>query len=286
VRAHVLQFYHPLDFWPLSPYPQCFPTPLHSSHAAHSRSLCPRVIAVHLPSCPKASWLETKYERGYVANKGTQQLPIEFINEHWYILYETKKGFVTRADDKQGRINELGLGSLPKEKKPQISILTEEAPTPSGFKEKDVKVTTGGLHHILTTQGINPLIEEKLPTFMQGIKKHICQGGEVTVDIPPAGAIHATTTMNLPQVNIINDGSRGSLKGDPLNIFDGTRSKAETFKDEFSIYWKINRNNASMKESLTRILMALSFIKGEKVKNWVRGQMVLSTGKQWHQEGD
>jgi hypothetical protein len=41
-----------------------------------------------------------------------------------------------------------------------------------------------------------------------------------------------------------------------------------------------------MKESLTRILMALSFIKGEKVKNWVRGQMVLSTGKQWHQEGD
>ena len=109
---------------------------------------------------------------------------------------------------------------------------------------------------------------------MQGIKKHICQGGEVPVNIPPAGAIYTTTTINLPQVNIISNRFRGSLKGDPLNIFDGTRSKAKTFKNEFSIYWKINRNNAFIKEPLIRILMALSFIKGKKVNNWVKGQMV------------
>jgi hypothetical protein len=79
----------------------------------------------------------------------------------------------------------------------------------------------------------------------------------------------------MPHVNIISNGSRGSLKGESPNVFNGTRSKAETFKDEFFIYWKINRANASMKKPLIRILMALSFIKEDKVKNWVRGQMIM-----------
>jgi hypothetical protein len=66
----------------------------------------------------QACWLETKYKRGYVANKGARQLPVEFINKHWYILHDTKKGFTTNANNKQGRINELELGSLPREKNP------------------------------------------------------------------------------------------------------------------------------------------------------------------------
>jgi hypothetical protein len=160
----------------------------------------------------------------------------------------------------------LGLGSLPK-KKPQQVTPIEETPVASTSKGKEVKIITGGLHHVLTTQETNPLTQEEPPHIMQDIEEHINQGGEVPMDIPPVGAIHTTQTTNMPSVNVISNGSRGSLKGDPPSVFDRTRSKAETFRDEFIIYWKINRANASMKEPLTQILMALSFIKGEKVKN-------------------
>jgi hypothetical protein len=199
----------------------------------------------------QARWLETKDKRGYMANRGTRQLPVEFINEHWYILHEGREGFVINTNNKQGRINKLGLGSLPKQKKPQMVILTGETPSTSTSKGKEVKVITRGLHHVVTTQGTNPLTEEKPPHIMQGIEEHVKQRGEVPINVPPTGAIYATMTTNMPLVNVISDRSRGSLKEDPPSVFDGTRSKAKTFRDEFVIYWKINKNNASMKEPLT-----------------------------------
>jgi hypothetical protein len=30
----------------------------------------------------QAHWLETRSEKGYIANRGIRQLPVEFINKH------------------------------------------------------------------------------------------------------------------------------------------------------------------------------------------------------------
>ncbi len=105
---------------------------------------------------------------------------------------------------------------------------------------------------------------------MTGIKQNISLGEEVPLNYPPAGAINATTDDTQTPTN---EGGRGSLKGSPPKEFDRTRSKSETFRDDFSIYQRINQKNQVMKEPYSRVLMAMSFMKGPKVQDWVRAQM-------------
>jgi len=63
------------------------------------------------------------------------------------------------------------------------------------------------------------------------------------------------------------------LKGSPPKEFDGTRFKLETFGNNFSIYQRINQKNQVIKEPYSRVLMAMSFMKGPKIQDWVRAQM-------------
>ena len=105
---------------------------------------------------------------------------------------------------------------------------------------------------------------------MAGIEQNVNLEEEVPLSYPPAGAINATTDEAQTPTN---EGGRGSLKGSPPKEFDGTRSKSETFRDDFSIYQRINRKNQVMKEPYSRVLMAMSFMKGPKVQDWVRAQM-------------
>ena len=76
-------------------------------------------------------------------------------------------------------------------------------------------------------------------------------------------------------VTTIERSTQGSLKGNPPKVFDGTRADSENFVQDFKIYWKINRRNAIMDEPYSRIVTALSYIKGEKVKDWVTTQLDL-----------
>jgi len=69
------------------------------------------------------------------------------------------------------------------------------------------------------------------------------------------------------------------LKGSPPKEFDGTRSKLETFGDNFSIYQRINQKNQVIKEPYSRVLMAMFFIKGPKIQDWVRAQMKVLDNK-------
>jgi hypothetical protein len=59
------------------------------------------------------------------------------------------------------------------------------------------------------------------------------------------------------------------LKGGTPSKFDGDRKDSQRFLDEFTYYWKANQHNAAMKEPYTRVMMAISYMKGEKVRNWV-----------------
>jgi hypothetical protein len=114
---------------------------------------------------------------------------------------------------------------------------------------------------------------------METIEHTIESGGTIPLDMTPAGAvlpkINTTTTEATPQQDI----GKGSLKGAPPDEFDGTRTNSETFVDAFLIYWKINRNNQVMKEPYSRVLMALSFMKGTKIRDWVKSQMAILDDK-------
>jgi len=107
---------------------------------------------------------------------------------------------------------------------------------------------------------------------MMSIEQGVAHGEEIPLNYPPAGAINATTDEPCT-TEMGNEGGQGSLKGSPPKEFDGTRSKLETFGDDFSIYQRINQKNQVMKEPYSRVLMAMSFMKGPKIQDWVRAQM-------------
>jgi hypothetical protein len=97
--------------------------------------------------------------------------------------------------------------------------------------------------------------------------------GQVPVDIPPFSAY--TTSMRTNYTNANNEKSGNSLKGSKPKDFDGLCKEWENFWDDFETHWKINRKNNTMKERYSQVLMATSFMKGEKVRDWVRAQRKL-----------
>jgi len=212
-------------------------------------------------------WIQSRddQESGYVIDnpRTTQQIPVEFINDRWYQLQQQRAGYCTRNQLRLARVNKLRLGSLPIVSDNLEPMTSPVQPGPS------TEVITAGLHHIVTTQGTNPLIEEGPPSIMTSIEQNIAQGGEIPLSYPPVAAVNATDEAQ----SSTNEGGQGSLKGSPPKEFDGTRSKSETFGDDFSIYQRINGKNQVMKESYSRALMAMSFMKGPKVQNWIRAQM-------------
>ena len=63
------------------------------------------------------------------------------------------------------------------------------------------------------------------------------------------------------------------MKGNPPTIFTGDQSKSDDFLREFKIYCMANSQNNSMLVPLDRIGLAISFICGPMVNNWVEHMM-------------
>jgi hypothetical protein len=69
------------------------------------------------------------------------------------------------------------------------------------------------------------------------------------------------------------NGTGGGLRGKAPETFDGDRIKSKAFISDIQIYFKINRNKYDVKNVYLRVLLALSFIKGQNVVNWVGTQI-------------
>jgi hypothetical protein len=67
-------------------------------------------------------------------------------------------------------------------------------------------------------------------------------------------------------------GNRGGLRGKAPELFDGDRTKSKAFISDIRIYFRINRKKYDIKNAYSRVLLALSFIKGPNVVNWVDTQ--------------
>jgi hypothetical protein len=66
-----------------------------------------------------------------------------------------------------------------------------------------------------------------------------------------------------------------SLCGSPLNIFNSTRDKVDSFLQAFGLYRAINCRHITMREPYNRIMMMLSYMKGPKINDWVREKATL-----------
>ena len=106
--------------------------------------------------------------------------------------------------------------------------------------------------------------------------------GNVPLDREPAAAIFATsagddddaplTRAAYTAIRREETETRG-MKGATPKTFNGDRKDSERFIEEFDIFWEVNRDNKTMKEPYSRILMLLSYLKGDKIKNWRRMQL-------------
>ena len=69
-----------------------------------------------------------------------------------------------------------------------------------------------------------------------------------------------------------DNGNGGSLKGKAPEIFNGDRSKSKEFLSELRVYLQLNQKKGDVKNCYSRVLLALSFIKGPNVVNWTNAQ--------------
>ena len=66
--------------------------------------------------------------------------------------------------------------------------------------------------------------------------------------------------------------NRGGLQGTPPMIFTGDRARSDTFWNEVRRYKLLNRHNEAISNPFNRVLTVLSYIKGDRVEDWVDGK--------------
>ena len=81
---------------------------------------------------------------------------------------------------------------------------------------------------------------------------------------PPAPAVAAAAGQAGPV-----PAGNGALKGHPLEVFNGDRSKAKKFMKDFTLWKLCNLNNEALSVPFSRVALCLSYIKGPNVDDWV-----------------
>jgi Retrotransposon gag protein/Zinc knuckle len=161
---------------------------------------------------------------------------IEFINDDWYLLEASAEGFRTNLAGKFPR-NHFGTGYWP----------VDHPKNPANL-----------------TLAIAPSFGD-----------YLAQGAAMTSE-PPTEINMGGGTIPKGKKRYTDDedqgNGNGSLKGKTPAIFDGDRSASKAFISDLRIYFQINRKKADVKNAYSRVLLALSFIKGPNVVNWVDTQ--------------
>ena len=168
--------------------------------------------------------------------------PIEFINNQWFRLSVRNRQHFTQANLAIDISNIFSLGywttSNPQHPDNQETQSSSSAPLPL----------------------FNPPIIIPDPTMLS-----ISAITPVTHSAP----VPAPDAAMLVNVTITTPVPSNSLKGIAPTIFNGDRSKAETFINKFRQYHLLNQNNESISIPFYRVLTTLSYIKGPLVEDWV-----------------
>ena len=219
----------------------------------------------------------------YYEEPGQEPVPVEFINDAWYILHfvSTERFFGSRASYRVnpnnpnvalGRWYENDPANPSNQITPTITTnLTDyRAPSPaqSESETENQPVETWGpqnkpFDEVIVAPG--PLDE----ALAEALDPIVSLQGSLPLDPPQQETMSVNVTTATPAQNTP---SNGGMRGVPPTIFDGTRSKAEDFMGQFRRFKMVNRSHEVMKVPYDRVLTALTYMRGPLINDWIDQQ--------------
>ena len=220
----------------------------------------------------------------YYEEPGKEPVPIEFINDAWYLLHfvSTERIYGTRASYRVDPNDQnVALGrwyendpanyQITPTAQVQTTNLTDyRAPSPSHSEsepENQAAETWGPQNEPFDEVIVAPgPLDEVLADALGPI---VTLQGSLPLDPPQPEtmSVNVTTAVSAPSAP-----SNGGMRGVPPTIFDGTRSNADDFWGQFRRFKMVNRNHDSMKVPYDRILTALTYMRGPLINDWVDQQ--------------
>ena len=222
----------------------------------------------------------------YYEEPGKEPVPLEFINDAWYLLHfvSTKRFYGTRASFRVDPNDpNVGLGRWydndPANPNNQITPIVQiqttnltdyRAPSPSHSEsepENQPEETWGPQNEPFDEAVVVPgPLDEVLADALGPI---VTLQGSLPLDPPQQEAMSVNVTTATPAQNTP---SNGGMRGVPPTIFDGTRSKAEDFMGQFRRFKMVNRSHEVMKVPYDRVLTALTYMRGPLINDWIDQQ--------------
>lgn len=234
-----------------------------------------------------AYWLnhETCPSGYYYAEPNQDPVPVEFINNAWYILhfscseriYGTRSSYRIDLNDQN-----VGLGCW-YENDPahpnnqvtptvQIQVQTTDLAAPQ--EPSPVISESGSKEHQPETWGPEPDEPITAPgplddALVAALDPIVNLQGSLPLDppAPPTMSVNVTTTTPAQNAPL-----NGGMRGVPPTIFDGMRSKADNFWGQFRRFKLVNRAHEAMKVPFDRVLTALTYMQGPPINDWVDQQ--------------
>jgi hypothetical protein len=242
-----------------------------------------RRLVDDLPAHVKGSaqWLTQPGKApGYYATSESNKLePVEFINNEWYHLAYIQRAFGTRTGLVLERGHwELGYWHLTDPQHPDYANPSRTASRtgyrydPSGFSSDSAGSSTASAHSAVSIQSIHdpgsPAVPDPTPSIDVVTASFGPTAPPVTTPVHPPSPPDISMSANATTISTPNNG----LKGVAPVIFNGDRSKSDSFWNEFRRYRLLNRKNESISIPFYRVLTALSYIRGPLVEDWVNSQ--------------
>ena len=235
-----------------------------------------------------AYWLnhETRPSGYYYAEPNQEPVPVEFINDAWYILHfsRTERIYGTHAsyridpNDQNvglGRWYENNPANPNNQITPTVQIQTTNltdyrAPSPvhSDSETENHQPETWGPAADEPFDKTAPIPGPLDDTLAATLDPVVSLQGSLPLD-PPQETMSVNVTTAAP---VQNPPSNGGMRGVPPTMFDGTRSKAEDFWGQFRQFKMVNRSHEAMKVPYDRILTALTYMHGPLINDWVDQQ--------------
>ena len=222
----------------------------------------------------------------YYEEPGQEPVPIEFINDAWYILhfvsteriYGTRASYRVNPDDPNvalGKWYENDPANPNNQVTPTVQIQTTNltdyrAPSPEqsdSEPEHQPTETWGPQNEPFDEVVVAPgPLDEVLADALGPI---VTLQGPLPLDPPQQETMSVNVTTTVPAQN---PPSSGGMRGVPPSIFDGTRSRADDFMGQFRRFKMVNRTHEAMKIPYDRVLTALTYMRGPLINDWIDQQ--------------